>query len=152
MPKPPSFCGLIILGLLAVLSPQAISQETKTGGTIQVRINYTGSGTVDASHKIYVVLWDSAAFVDEGSNLMPIQVKPVESKNGTAVFNNVSVNPAYVSAAYDPTGQWTAMSPPPAGSSLGLHTKSDGKPAPVAITSEKPVSIELSFDDSLKRK
>lgn len=151
MPKQLAFCGLVVLGLLAVsLSPQAISQETKTGGTVQVRVNYTGSGPVDQDHKIYVTLWDSAAFVQEGSKLTPIQVKPVASKDGTAVFNNVSVNPAYVSAVYDPTGQWKAQSPPPPGSSLGLYTKSSEKPEPVTVNSGKIASVEMSFDDSFK--
>jgi hypothetical protein len=143
-------CGLLVFGLIAVSSRQAISQEPKTGGTLQVRVNYIGSGTIDDRHKIYVVLWDSPRFVEEGSKLMPIQVEPVASKNGTAVFKNVSAKPTYVSAAYDPTGQWKAKSSPPAGSSLGLHTKSGGNPEAVTVNSGKTASVEITFDDSFK--
>jgi hypothetical protein len=138
------------LGLIAVSSRQATSQEPKTGGILQVRVNYIGSGTIDDSRKIYVVLWDSPRFVEKGSKLMPIQVEPVASKNGTAIFKNVPAKPAYVSAAYDFTGQWKAKSPPPAGASLGLHTKSDGNPEPVTVKSGQTASVEITFDDSFK--
>ncbi len=143
-------CGWIVSSLFAASSQHALSQGTKPGGTIEVRVNYTGSGTVNQTHPIYVSLWNSAAFVQEGSKETPIQTKPVHSKNGTAVFNNVAGNHAYVSAVYDPSGMWKAMSPPPAGSSLGLYADSDGKPERVTLTSEKKASIELKLDDSFK--
>ena len=61
-------CGLLLLGLIAVSSRQATSQEPKTGGILQVRVNYIGSGTIDDSRKIYVVLWDSPRFVRKVRN------------------------------------------------------------------------------------
>ena len=146
-------CGSLVLGLLAIAWPQANSQESGTGGTLEVRINYSGSGTVDENHKIYVALWDSPDFVKEGSEggVMPVEVKSVSSKDGTVIFTGVGKSPAYVSAVYDPSGQWDAQSgPPPTGSSLGLYSKTPGKPEPVKIESGKKASIELSFDDSVK--
>ena len=151
MLKQLAFCGLITLGLFALSARQAMSQATKTGPTVEVRVNYTGSGAVDQDHPVYVVLWDTGAFVEEGSQVTPIQTKPVSSRDGTGVFTNVGVSPVYVSAAYDPTGKWKAMSPPPSGSSLGLYANSDGKPTPVNVTPDKTASVELKFDDSFKR-
>jgi hypothetical protein len=148
-----TFCGLLVLGLLAVVSPQAQSQDSKPGGTVQVRVEYSGSGTVDENHKIYVALWDSPAFVEEDSRgkVMPLEVEAVSSKQGTAVFTGVGKNPAYVSAAYDPSGQWDAKSgPPPTGSSLGLYSVSPGKPEPIKVEAGKKVSVDVSFDDSIK--
>ncbi len=153
MQKHLACCGLLVLGLLTVSSPQAKGQESKTGGTLQVRVEYTGSGAVDESHKIYVVLWDSPAFVDESSHgqVMPIELKPVNSKVGTAVFNNIAKTPAYISVAYDPNGQWDGASgPPPSGSSLGLYSKSPGKPEPIDVEPGKKAKVEVSFDDSIK--
>jgi hypothetical protein len=143
--------GVITLSLFALCPRQAMSQGTKKGRTVEVRVNYTGSGTVDQNHPIYVALWDTAAFIEEGSQVIPIQTKPVSSKHGTAVFTDVEVSPAYISAAYDPTGKWKATSPPPSGSSLGLYANSAGKPAPVTAASDKNASIEVRFDDSFKR-
>ncbi|HYO80251.1 MAG TPA: hypothetical protein VES20_02530 [Bryobacteraceae bacterium] len=145
-----ALCELMTLGLLALCPAQATSQETKTGKTVEVRVNYAGSGAVDENHPIYVVMWDTAAFVEKGSQVPPIATKPVTSKDGTAVFDNVAANPAYISAAYDPAGKWKATSAPPSGSSLGLYANSDGKPQPVKVNSDKPASITLKFDDAFK--
>ena len=59
--------------------------------------------------------------------------------------------PAYVSAAYDPKGEWDGQSgPPPEGSSLGLYSKTPGQPEPIEIQPGKTATIELSFDDRVK--
>jgi hypothetical protein len=49
----------VIIGAIVLATVFAVAQ---TGRTIQVDITYTGSGTVNASHKIYVALWDSVDF------------------------------------------------------------------------------------------
>ena len=140
---------LVLLGLLAVASPRADSQETKAGSSLEVRLNYTGPGTVDAKHQIFVVLWDSPDFISGGA--MPIEILPVSMKDGKVTFTGVKANPAYFSAAYDPTGQWDGKSgPPPSGSALGLYSKEAGKPEPVKPDAAKTVSVELVFDDSIK--
>src|SRR5436309_11898370 len=66
------------LGLFVMFAACAVAQ-TNADRTIQVDINYTGSGTVNASHKIYVALWDSPDF----SSGPPAAVKSLDSKKGT---------------------------------------------------------------------
>jgi hypothetical protein len=66
----------------AALVLATVFADAQTGRTIQVDIAYTGSGTVNASHKIYVALWDSADF----SGGPPVAVKSLDSKNGTVTF------------------------------------------------------------------
>src|SRR5690242_19160879 len=102
-----------VAALLVGLTPFTVAQS---GRTIQVDVTYTGSGTVDAAHKIYVALWNSPEL-----DSVPVDVQPLASKTGTVTFKNVQTVPAYVSAAYDPTGKWDAQSPPPSGSSLGMY-------------------------------
>src|ERR1051325_7907405 len=102
-----------LLGAFLLATALAVAQA---GRTVQVDVTYTGSGTVDASHKIYVALWESPDF---GSG--PAAVKPLESKTGTVTFTDVQKSPVYVSTAYDPTGKWDAQSSPPSGSSLGMY-------------------------------
>jgi hypothetical protein len=82
--------------VLAAFLLATVFAVAEAGRTIQVDIAYTGSGTVDASHKIYVALWDSANF-DGGP---PADVQSLDSKTGTVTFTNVQKSPAYVSAAY----------------------------------------------------
>ena len=52
------------LGFFVLLAVCVAAQTGSDRRTIQVEINYTGSGTVNASHKIYVALWDSSDGVD----------------------------------------------------------------------------------------
>jgi hypothetical protein len=133
--------------VLLLASQSAIPQ---TGATVKVTVNYTGSGTVDENHKIAVALWDSPKFM-QGNSAMPVAVQVTSSKNGTVTFTNVTANPAYASAAFDPTGKWDAHSgPPPAGSSLGLYSKSPGQPAPIDTSGGKTASADITFDDSVK--
>jgi hypothetical protein len=137
----------MVLGLLVTSGVRAVPQDTAS--KLQVRLNYTGSGTVDEKHKIYVVLWDSPDFVK--GQVMPVELKPASSKDGTVTFPDVKKVPAYVSAAFDPKGEWDGQSgPPPEGTSLGLYSRTPGKPEPVDIKAGKTAAIELSFDDSVK--
>lgn len=146
--------GSRTLACLALASAWALSlhaQENKAAGaTIQVRLNYTGSGTVDEAHKIYVALWDNPDFTHgQGA---PVAVESTASKNGTVTFSNVTKLPAYVSAAFDPTGKWDARSQPPAGSSLGMYSKTPGKPEPIEPAPGHTAEAEINFDDTVKVK
>src|SRR5258708_7607877 len=76
---------LSILCAALLLSPLIVSaQEVQT---LQVQLHYTGAGTVDAQHKIYVALWDSAGFT--ANNAPPFAVKAATSKNGVVTFSDV---------------------------------------------------------------
>ena len=136
---------------LLLSSPQVVMcQDSNAGSTLQVHLNYTGTGTVDENHKIYVALWDSPDFVK--SEMPPFATQPASSKDGVVTFENVKKTPVYVSTAYDPKGQWDAQSPPPDGSSLGLYSKTPGQATAVDLKPGKITKIELAFDDSVKMK
>src|SRR5580693_5874992 len=119
---------------------------------LEVQVSYTGSGEVDESHKVYVVLWDNPNFVTEEAGAPPIGLKGVSSKSASVQFDDVQVNPVYVSMVYDPSGKWDAASPPPSGSSLGFYATEPGKPAPVTVEAGKTAKISATFDDSFKMK
>jgi len=132
-----TFAALVLAAVFAV---------AQTGGSIQVEIAYTGSGTVNASHKIYVALWDSADF----SGGPPVAVKSLDSKSGTVTFTDVQKGPAYVSTAYDPTGEWDAQSPPPSGSSVGMYSTNPPTPNSIEVKQGKITNVRIAFDDSNK--
>jgi hypothetical protein len=130
----------------------ALAAHAQTGSSkLIVQVSYTGSGKVDESHKIFVVLWDNPDFRKD-SGVTPIAAKGITSKSAAAEFDDVQKNPVYVSMAYDPTGKWDAMSPPPAGSSLGLYAKEPGTPAPIQLQPGKTTTISAKLDDSFKMK
>src|SRR5258706_16005602 len=132
--------------LFVVLLVGALSATAQQGSTLQVQLHYTGSGTVDATHKIFVALWDS----EDHNSGPPAEVKSTTSKNGMATFAYVKKVPAYVSAAYDPSGQWAASGPPPTGASLGMYSKAPPKPDPITVSPGKVTKVTISFDDTAK--
>lgn len=133
---------------VAALTARAQDKSAK----LEVQVSYTGSGTVDDSHKVYVVLWDNPNFITEEAGAPPIGLKGVSSKSATVQFDDVQANPVYVSMVYDPSGKWDAASPPPSGSSLGFYATEPEKPAPVKLDAGKTVKIPATFDDSFKMK
>jgi hypothetical protein len=133
---------------LTALAAPAQNKSAK----LEVLVSYTGSGPVDESHKVYVVLWDNPNFVTEEAGAPPIDLKGVSSKSASIQFDDVQTNPVYVSMVYDPSGKWDAASPPPSGSSLGFYATEPGKPAPVKLEAGQNTKISATFDDSFKMK
>ena len=137
---------IFICGALLAAGWTISAQQERT---LQVQIHYTGSGTVDKDHKIYVALWDSADFTD--GSVPPVAVESTASKDGIVTFSDVQKVPAFASTAFDPSGQWDAQSgPPPTGSSLGMHSKAPPKPEPIEIAPGKTAKVTINFDDSQK--
>jgi hypothetical protein len=124
------------------------------GETFKVafEMTYTGSGTVDAAHKIYVAMWDSPDFMTEKSLLRPLAVKSIASRTGAVEFDGVKKNPVFLSMAYDPAGTWNGKTTTPPGSSLGLYMSEPGIPAPVQLETGKVTKVAATFDDSVKMK
>jgi hypothetical protein len=134
------------LGLFVLCAVCALAQTSADKRTIQVEIDYTGSGIVNASHKIYVALWDSS----DMSGGPPVAVLSLNSKKGTVTFSDVQRVPAFVSAAYDPAGHWDAQSPPPSGSSLGMYSKNPPNPQAIDVAPGKTIKVTITFNDSVK--
>ncbi len=143
-----TFCAAVLLALTAALPQEAQDQ----GGSIRVQVHYTGKGTVNQSHKIYIALWDSPDFAQPNANTMPVAVKSVASKNGIVTFSDVKKVPAYVSSAYDPSGKWEGNSAPPADTSVGMYANGAMQPSPINVAAGKTEKVEITFDDSVKVK
>jgi hypothetical protein len=140
----------VVCGCLLASPCIAVGQEGNAGSKLEVHVKYSGTGTVDDKHKIYVALWDSPDFANK--DMVPSAVQATSSKDGMVTFDHVTKTQVYVSAAYDPSGQWDAQSAPPEGSSLGLYSKTPGTPAPIDFKPRRKTAIDLAFDDSVKMK
>jgi hypothetical protein len=127
-----------------------IARAQTESSKLEVQVSYMGSGTVDESHKVYVVLWDSPDFIKGDTGGPPIGMKTVTSRSGVAQFSNIQKNPVYISMVYDPSGKWDGASAPPTGVSLGLYAKEPGTPAPIQLEAGKTTKISATFDDSIK--
>ncbi len=143
--------ALVLAGVLVRGSQEAAKPEGKTLAkrTLKVTVHYKGSGDVDEKHKIFVVLFDSQDFVRGGA--MPIAMQATKSKDGTVTFADFTASPVYVATSYDPNGVYDGQSgPPPSGSSMGMYSKTAGKPDPINVEAGKTGEVEVTFDDSVK--
>lgn len=146
--------AVLALGMLAFASvaqtPQQPPEEKKAPatGTLKVKLNYTGAGTVDEKHKIILFLFDSPDFSQ--GNVMPIASNSATTKDATVTFPDLDKSPVYVVAIYDPAGEYEGMSAPPSGASMGMYSKTPGQAEPVKIEPGGTVQIELAFDDTVK--
>jgi hypothetical protein len=137
--------------LVSFLSATAKASAAKSA-TLQVHVTYTGAGTVDDAHKLYVSLWDTPDFAKGGASpIAPFALKSVTAKSAVAEFTDLDKSPVYVGMIFDPTGKWDAQSEPPSGTSLGLYSTAPGVPAPVQLDAEKITKISATLDDSYKK-
>ena len=142
--------GLSVFGCVAAQdkAPEKAPARAPAPRTLKVKLNYTGTGTVDEKHKIIVFLFDSPEFMQ--GNAMPVGMQAAAAKTGAVTFSDIASSPVYVTAVYDPTGEYEGMSAPPSGSSMGLYSKTPGTPEPVRIEPGQTAEIELAFDDTAK--
>src|SRR5688500_15927904 len=112
-------------------------------GTVKVTVNYKGKGTVDASHKLWVYVFDTPNI---GPGAMPIDQIALDKNGADAVFENVAGDKVYIAVAFDESGAMMGDGPPPSGSPIGILMGSDGTPS--AVTPGAKTGAVLIFDDT----
>ena len=116
---------------------------TVSAGAVKVTIHYKGKGKVDASHKIWVWLFDTPN-ISAGST--PIDQSSIDKNDSEVVFDGVAPSQVYIAVAFDESGGMTGDGPPPTGTPIGILMGAGG--APNAVTpGEKGIAV-LTFDDS----
>jgi len=148
--KPVLFAaGLLGLTCMVLTAQDTKPEEKAAGRTLKAKMNYTGAGTVDEKHKIFLFVFDSPDFMQGGS--MPVAFGSASAKDQTVTVADLAASPVYVAVAFDPTGQYDGQSgPPPSGASMGIYSKTPGTPEPVKIDAGKTAEITIDFDDSHK--
>jgi hypothetical protein len=110
---------------------------------VTITVTYTGKGTVDSSHQLYVWLFSSP---DIGPGSMPIAQVALDKNDTVAKFEGVMADRVWVAAAFDEKGAMTGNEPPPSGTPVGIYLGSDGAPKAVAAGE----TAKFSFDDSFR--
>ena len=124
--------------------PVAAAPETARAGDVKVTVKYTGKGTVDASHRLWVWLFDTPEI---GPGAIPISEMSIDKNGGTASFTNVAVGKVWVAIAFDVAGGFAGAAPPPSGSPATLYME---KGVPTPVTPGPDVAITVVFDDTQK--
>jgi hypothetical protein len=140
---------IVVVALLANLAQSAASltaaplATATAAGTVKVTVHYKGKGTVDASHKLWVWVFDTPNI---GPGAMPLDQVALDKNDLEAVFNNVVADKVWIAVAYDESGSMKGDAPPPSGTPIGILAGSDGVPAPV-MSGAKGAAV-VTFDDS----
>ncbi|MFB3921853.1 MAG: hypothetical protein ACE145_09035 [Terriglobia bacterium] len=163
--------AILLMLMVSLLSSLAWAQtnvkEQSARMTLKVKLNYTGAGSVDEKHKLYVLLFDSNPYtahtlVDRTSATEPaaalsagtdkvcsIIARQATGTNKRAVtFAKLSVSPVYAMAFYDKSGEYANQGDPPSHVPMGLYGGKPGNPQPIKLDSGKAVEVELTFGDS----
>lgn len=145
----------VLIGVVAALSLAATLPMTANAsasaegriaaGNVKVTVNYTGKGKVDASHKIWVWLFDTPNI---GPGSQPVDQVALDANGAVADFANVQPGQVWIAVAFDEQGVMTGNEPPPSGSPIGIFSASNGAPTPV--TPGEKAAVTLSFDDTMR--
>ena len=112
-------------------------------GTVKVTVHYKGKGQVDASHKLWVWVFDTPNI---GPGAMPLDQVALDKNDIDAVFEGIAADKVWIAAAYDERGGMMGDAPPPSGTPIGILAGKDG--APIAVASGAKETAVLTFDDS----
>jgi hypothetical protein len=110
---------------------------------VNVTVKYTGKGTVDATHKIWVWLFDTPEI---GPGSIPIAEDSTAKNGGAVTFANVTAKEVFVAVAYDENGGFAGQAPPPPGSPIAMYgvKLATDKPQPVIPGPKASVAITIS--------
>jgi hypothetical protein len=136
---------------LAVCATLALSPVATGAGapgertTVNVTAQYTGKGTVDDGHRIWIWLFDSPDFTS--GQAMPLAEQSLAENGTTAVFSGIGASQVWIAVAYDERGGFMGSAPPPSGAPVSTYIE-NGAPAPVAPG--ETADGRLVFDDSIR--
>lgn len=122
----------------------AASRAIAAAENVKVSVKYSGKGEVDASHKLWVWLFDTP---DLGPGAIPIAEQSLDKNGETAAFSDVTAKTVWIAVAYDEKGGFTGSAPPPSGSPVALYTEAG---APTGVTPGEKAEVTVAFDDSFR--
>ena len=128
---------------VGLLDAQSHAAAPVAAANVNITVNYTGKGTVDASHRLWVWLFSSP---DIGPGSMPIAQVSLDKNDTVAAFEGITTERVWVAAAFDEKGAMAGDAPPPSGTPIGMYVGSDGAPKALAAGE----TAKLTFDDSFR--
>ena len=127
--------GVVLAGVVA---PAVTAQQAG----VKVTVKYTGKGTVDSDHRIWIWLFDTP---DIGPGAIPINEQSLDKNGATATFEGVTAGKVWVAIAYDEKGGFGGAAPPPSGSPVTLYME---KGTPGLVIPGPDAAVTVTFDDS----
>jgi hypothetical protein len=141
---------LTSLAIVAAIGVAELAAQTKPAAKtdgVNVTVKYTGKGTVDAGHRIWVWLFDTPQI---GPGAIPIAEQSFEKNGGTATFPNPAAKEVYVAVAFDEAGGFAGQAPPPPGSPIAIYGAKGPNDPPVAVTPGPKGSVTVILTDAAR--
>lgn len=136
--------GCALIATLIAPASGAVIPRTRSND-LSVTVTYTGKGTVDASHRIWVFLFDTPDITVESE---PIDVQSIEANGKATVFKGLSREVVYIATTYDHTGVYADGVPSPE-TAVGIYS-TDGKGTAAGVKTTGAAKVSIKFDDSQK--
>jgi hypothetical protein len=134
--------AVLALALVALASPAIVAQES---GRLKVTVDYTGTGTVDASHEIFVWVFDNPNI---GADSVPIASDVLTANGGALNFSGLPTQ-VYLAAAFDEKGDYDGTSgPPPPGTPITIYGEMGA--ASAVATGGADAAVTVTFDGSVR--
>ena len=133
---------IVALALAALAAPAIVAQEA---GKLKVTVEYTGTGTVDATHEIFVWVFDTPNI---GADSVPI-ANDALTVNGSSLNFSGLPKEVYLAAAYDEKGDYDGMSgPPPPGTPITIF--GEAGVAKAIPTGGADAAVSVTFDGTVR--
>jgi hypothetical protein len=134
--------AIVALALVAMATPAIVAQES---GKLKVTVDYKGTGTVDASHEIFVWVFDNPNI---GADSVPIANDVLTTNGGSLNFSGLPKE-VYLAAAYDEKGDYDGTSgPPPPGTPITIY--GDMGAAKAVATGGADAAVAITFDATVR--
>jgi hypothetical protein len=134
--------GIVALGLVAMATAAMVAQES---GKLKVTVTYKGAGTVDATHEIYLWVFDNPNI---GADSIPVVTEVITTNGGTVSLSGLPKE-VYLAAAFDEKGDWDGTAgPPPPGTPLTIYGEMGA--ATAVATGGADAAVTVTFDDSMR--
>jgi len=134
--------ALVALALVAMASPAIVAQES---GKLKVTVDYKGTGEVDATHEVFVWIFDTPNI---GADSVPI-ANDVVTANGASLNFSGLPKEVYIAAAYDEKGDYDGTSgPPPSGTPITIYGEMGA--AKAIATGGAEAAVNVTFDATVR--
>jgi hypothetical protein len=131
----------LALACVLCMSMYGAALTAREAGAVKVTVKYTGEGTVDDNHRLWVWLFTTP---DIGPGAIPIAEMSTDKNGSTVTFDSVGANEVWIAVAYDTHGGFGGNAPPPSGSPVTIYGMESGAAKSVTPDTQAVVTMTLS--------
>lgn len=137
---------LIVIAIVLILGRLIFS--VPAGQVMEVTVNYTGEGEVNATNLIHIFVFDTPQI---GPGSIPISHTTLDKNGAASKIEGLTASPVYLAVTYDSTGTYDGVSgPPPPGVPVSVYQLDATGPAAIELKDGETAKVKFVFDDSVR--